>query len=64
MQGVNTTNMPVLATTVVDSDHDGVPDASDDYPNDPTKAFNNYTPSKTGYSSLGFEYKREIQLFC
>jgi len=55
MQGVNTTNMPLLATTVVDSDHDGVPDVSDDYPNDPTKAFNNFTPSKTGYSSLAFE---------
>jgi len=55
LQGVNTTNMPLLATTVVDSDHDGVPDVSDDYPNDPTKAFNNFTPSKTGYSSLAFE---------
>ncbi|MCX6282447.1 MAG: LruC domain-containing protein [Bacteroidetes bacterium] len=55
IQGINTTNMPLLATTVVDSDHDGVPDVSDDYPNDPTKAFNNFTPSKTGYSSLAFE---------
>jgi len=55
IQNINTTNMPLLATTVVDSDHDGVPDVSDDYPNDPTKAFNNFTPSKTGYSSLAFE---------
>jgi LruC domain-containing protein len=55
LSGVNTTNMPVMATTVVDADHDGVPDASDDYPNDANKAFNNYTPSKTGYSSLVFE---------
>jgi len=47
--------MPILATTVIDSDHDGIPDASDDYPNDPNKAFNNYTPSKTGYGSLAFE---------
>ncbi|MEI6173474.1 MAG: LruC domain-containing protein [Bacteroidota bacterium] len=55
LQGINTTNMPLMATTVVDADHDGVPDASDDYPNDPLKAFNNYTPSKTGLGSLAFE---------
>lgn len=55
IQSINTVNMPLLATSVVDADHDGVPDNSDDYPNDPTKAFNNYTPSKTGYSSLAFE---------
>ena len=55
IQSVNTVNMPLLATTVIDADHDGVPDVSDDYPNDPTKAFNNFTPSKTGYSSLAFE---------
>ncbi len=55
IQSINTVNMPLLATSVVDADHDGVPDLSDDYPNDPNKAFNNYTPSKTGYSSLAFE---------
>ena len=55
LSAVNTTNMPVLATTVIDSDHDGIPDNSDDYPNDGNKAFNNYTPSKTGFSSLVFE---------
>lgn len=55
IQNINTVNMPLLATTVIDADHDGVPDVSDDYPNDPNKAFNNYTPSKTGYNSLVFE---------
>ncbi|MEI7724652.1 MAG: LruC domain-containing protein [Bacteroidota bacterium] len=55
LSSVNTTNMPQIATTVIDQDHDGVPDNSDDYPADPNKAFNNYTPSKTGYSSLVFE---------
>ena len=55
LQGANTTNMPVIVTTVVDQDHDGVPDNSDDYPADPARAFNNYTPSKTGYGSLVFE---------
>ena len=55
IQAVNTTNMPVMATTVVDQDQDGVPDNSDDYPTDPTKAFNNFTPSKSGLNSLAFE---------
>ena len=55
INSINTVNMPLLATSVVDADHDGIPDLSDDYPNDPNKAFNNYTPSKTGYSSLAFE---------
>ncbi|MEI7663679.1 MAG: LruC domain-containing protein, partial [Bacteroidota bacterium] len=54
-QAVSTANMPLMATTVIDTDHDGVPDNSDDYPSDPNKAFNNYTPSKSGYSSLAFE---------
>lgn len=37
-----------------DSDGDGVIDTYDDYPNDPTKAFNNYFPSE-GPASLAFE---------
>jgi len=37
-----------------DSDGDGVVDAYDDYPNDPTKAFNNYFPA-LGFGSLAFE---------
>jgi len=55
IQSVNMTNMPLLATTVVDTDNDGVPDNSDDYPLNPNKAFNSYTPSNSGYSSLAFE---------
>ncbi len=38
-----------------DSDGDGVPDALDAYPNDPTKAYNNYYPSATGYAQIAFE---------
>ncbi|MEI7660961.1 MAG: LruC domain-containing protein [Bacteroidota bacterium] len=55
LSSANITNMPSIATTVIDQDHDGVPDNSDDYPLDPARAFNNYSPSKTGYSSLVFE---------
>lgn len=39
---------------ITDSDSDGVKDADDAYPNDATKAYNNYLPAK-GYSTLMFE---------
>jgi len=52
---VNTVNMPVILTTLPDTDGDGVPDNQDDYPNDPTMAHNNYYPSQSGYGSLAFE---------
>jgi LruC domain-containing protein len=38
-----------------DTDNDGVPDNSDAYPNDATKAFNNYYPSATGRATVAFE---------
>ncbi len=38
-----------------DADNDGVPDGSDDYPNDPTKAFDNFYPGVNKYASLAFE---------
>jgi LruC domain-containing protein len=38
----------------VDTDGDGVPDNQDDYPTDPTRAFNNYYPG-IGFGSLAFE---------
>ncbi len=38
----------------VDTDEDGVPDANDDYPTDPSLAFNNYYPN-IGFGSLAFE---------
>ena len=47
---VETINIPRTTETAADSDNDGVVDNSDDYPNDPTKAFNNYA-----YGSLAFE---------
>ncbi len=39
----------------VDADNDGVSDEQDEYPNDGTKAFNNYYPSISGAASLAFE---------
>ncbi|MBT4967882.1 MAG: LruC domain-containing protein, partial [Bacteroidetes bacterium] len=40
---------------VNDADGDGVADVSDDYPNDPNKAFDNYYPSETTFGTLAFE---------
>lgn len=38
-----------------DKDNDGVDDSQDDYPEDNTKAFNNYYPSSSKYATLAFE---------
>ena len=37
-----------------DSDGDGIADADEDYPNDPSRAFNNYFPA-TGFGTLMYE---------
>jgi LruC domain-containing protein len=52
---IQTANYPVITYTATDTDNDGVSNTFDDYPTDPTKAFNNYFPSSTGFSSLAFE---------
>jgi LruC domain-containing protein len=38
-----------------DSDGDGVDDGHDQYPTDPTRAYDSYYPSKTGYATVAFE---------
>jgi LruC domain-containing protein len=38
-----------------DADGDGIPDTSDDYPKDPSKAFNNWYPSSSTYGTLAYE---------
>ena len=57
VQSVDITNIPLPNYTSTDSDKDGVSDVFDDYPNDPTKAFNNYYPSQGNVSTLAFEDK-------
>ncbi|PWJ44847.1 LruC domain-containing protein [Sediminitomix flava] len=52
---INTTNIRTITTSAPDTDEDGVDDNQDEYPNDPNKAFNNYFPSSSGYSSIAFE---------
>ncbi|MBF2708372.1 LruC domain-containing protein [Flavobacterium soyangense] len=41
--------------TPKDTDGDGVGDSLDEYPTDPTKAFNNYYPAKNSTGTLAFE---------
>ncbi len=40
---------------VTDTDGDGVPDNLDDYPVDPTRAYNTWYPSNSTFGSIGFE---------
>ncbi|UII78670.1 LruC domain-containing protein [Flagellimonas sp. CMM7] len=38
-----------------DTDGDGITDSNDEYPDDPDKAFEQFTPSKYGWGTLAFE---------
>ena len=40
---------------VADADGDGVDDANDEYPNDASKAYNNYMPGANSFNTLAFE---------
>jgi LruC domain-containing protein len=58
IDAIVTSNIPVMNTTSNsnnDSDNDGVLNSSDDYPNDPNRAFDNYVPYEGGFSSIAFE---------
>jgi LruC domain-containing protein len=46
---------PVDKPNSVDSDGDGINDNLDEYPTDPTKAYDSYYPSASGYGSFAFE---------
>jgi len=54
VKAIDTDNIPVV-DSAKDSDGDGVGDTRDEYPKDPTRAINNYTPSKNTYSTVAYE---------
>ncbi|CAH0996326.1 hypothetical protein EMA8858_02457 [Emticicia aquatica] len=54
VKAISLDNIPTIDSKK-DTDGDGVGDTRDEYPNDPNKAINNYTPAKGAYSSLAFE---------
>ena len=49
--------LPFDLVKVVDTDGDGVPDADDDYPKDPLKAYDNHYPVVGTMGTLAFEDK-------
>jgi LruC domain-containing protein len=55
IEAVNTTHIPLPDYTQKDTDHDGIPDNFDDYPNDPSMAFNNFYPTAHPFGTLAFE---------
>ena len=55
IEAVNVGQLPPINQGGNDGDQDGIPDTQDDYPNDPSKAFNNYVPFDSAYSSNAFE---------
>ena len=52
---VETSNIPLPSYAAADADKDGISDNFDNYPNDPSKAFDNYYPSKGSFGTLAFE---------
>jgi LruC domain-containing protein len=55
ISAVETQNIPIPNYTSTDSDQDGISNPFDSYPEDPTKAFNTYYPSKDNFGTLAFE---------
>lgn len=55
IQAVDITGFQTITYTSDDSDQDGVPNQFDDYPDDPTRAFDNFYPSEQNVGTLAFE---------
>ncbi|NVK26866.1 MAG: LruC domain-containing protein [Flavobacteriia bacterium] len=49
---IDASNVPPTTSVAADADVDGVPDVDDDYPNDATKAFDNYYIGNLGFEDL------------
>lgn len=52
---IQTDNYPVITYTATDTDNDGVSNTFDDYPEDASRAFNNYYPSAGNFATLAYE---------
>lgn len=55
IKNVEITDVQKLNAQRIDTDKDGIIDSSDDYPNDPKLAFNNFYPSSSIFGTLAFE---------
>ena len=51
------TTFPIIqqGQTMDDNDEDGVPNSTDDYPDDANKAYNNFSPGEGVYATLAYE---------
>lgn len=54
IEAIDTHEMPEV-TKPKDTDKDGVPDALDAYPTDPTLAYDSYYPAKDRYATIAYE---------
>ncbi|PXY40998.1 hypothetical protein DMB65_10530 [Flavobacterium cheongpyeongense] len=55
IENVEINNIQKVNANRIDTDKDGINDSSDDYPNDPKLAFNNFYPSSNIFGTLAFE---------
>lgn len=55
LTSVDVSDYAPVETQEKDNDGDGVGDEQDEYPEDPERAFNNYSPGKDAYGTLLFE---------
>ncbi|MGC6432078.1 MAG: LruC domain-containing protein [Jejuia sp.] len=55
IENIQIENIVIANPDPTDSDFDGVSDSFDDYPDDPSLAFNNFYPGKNLFGSLAFE---------
>ncbi|MDP5093342.1 MAG: LruC domain-containing protein [Polaribacter sp.] len=55
IENVEIDNIQKVNPDPIDTDKDGINDSSDDYPNDPKLAFNNFFPSSNMFGTLAFE---------
>jgi len=55
VEAISPIGIPFVDENVTDKDKDGVPDLYDEYPEDPTLAYNRYYPSKSVWGTIAFE---------
>ncbi len=55
IESIDQSTFPNIDYTGTDTDGDGIPDNVDDYPDDPTKAFNNFFFNEGNFGTLAFE---------
>lgn len=55
VEAISPINIPYVDEASPDADKDGIPDFVDEYPNDPTRAYNRYYPSKEVWGTTAFE---------